>query len=81
MPKRKPAAATDEEFDFARLWIPLSQADALLAIAAEVEGNERYYERVYALVAAARPHIETALKLVEEAYEGDVEPARAKRDA
>ncbi len=73
MPKRKPPAPViDEEFDFARLWIPLSQAQALLAIASEVEGDTRYYERVYALVAAARPLVDAALELVEEEYEGDV---------
>ncbi len=73
MPKRKPPApAIDEEFDFARLWIPLSQAQALLAIASEIEGDSRYYERVYALVAAARVHVDATLKLVEEEYEGDV---------
>jgi hypothetical protein len=79
MPKRKaPAPATDEEFDFARVWIPLSQAQALLSIASEVEGDTRYYERVYALVAATRPLVDAALKIVEEQYEGDVARPRSK---
>ncbi len=78
MPKRKSPAPIDEEFDFARLWIPLSQAQALLAIASEIEGDARYYERVYALVAAARLHVDATLKLVEEEYEGDVAKPRSK---
>ncbi len=75
MAKRKSPATittTDDEDHtiWASVWIPLAQADALLAIASEVEGNACYYERVYALVAAARPQVEAALKLVEEYYEG-----------
>ena len=79
MPKCKPpptaTTTTDDEedkSDWARVWIPLAQAQALLSIASEVEGDSRYYERVYALVAAARPLVDVALNLAEERYEGDV---------
>jgi hypothetical protein len=69
MPNRKPAASDDDEFDLAHVWIPLFEAHVLLSIASELEGNEHYYERAEALISAARPHVDAALKLVEELRE------------
>jgi len=72
MPKSKPAARADvEEFDLAHVWIPLSDAHALLSIASELVGDRHYYERAQALIAAALPHVDTALKLVEDLRERD----------
>lgn len=79
MPKHKPAATTDDEdFDLADVWIPLFEAHVLLSIASEVEGDQRYYERAQALIAAAVPHVNAALKLVEDQRERDVKPSRTR---
>jgi hypothetical protein len=79
MAKRKPAAATDdEEFDLAHVWIPLSEAHVLLSIASEVEGDQRYYERAHALIAASLPHVDAALKLIERLRERGPKRRRAR---
>ncbi len=71
MPKRKPTAcADDKEVDLVHVWLPLFEAHVLLGVAFDLEDDERYAERARALIKAAQPHVDAALKLVEKMREG-----------
>ena len=66
MAKRKSAARDDDDdADLVHVWLPLFEAHVLLSIASELVGDQHYYERALALITAARPHLDAALKLIE----------------